>query len=141
MGFMKILSIEPIRNFIYDNNSKIKILLGSRRIGKTVALCFSTLRDIQIDKESEIVYCCNHQTQLKYIEKTLKDLCLIYDYKYKKTSYGLLIEDSTVYLKTINEILQGDLRGTKLKHLKIDEPSFSLNTLKKLLEMFKISSL
>lgn len=140
MSIMDVLNIEPVRDFIYDKEP-IKILIGSRGVGKTVSLCFSTIKDMKLYNESDILFCCNSESQKGYIKKAIKDICKIYDYDYKIDKDRILINDNILYIKSINQIKKGCIKGLRLKHLKIDDPMFNINDFKDLLEEFKISSL
>ncbi len=140
MSIMNVLSVEPIRDFIYDRKN-IKILIGSRRIGKTTSLCFSTIRDMNLDNESDILFCCSFETQKRYIKETIKKICEIYNYEYEINGDRILINDNALYIKSIYQIKNGETRGLRLKHLKVDDPFYSMNDFKKLLEDFKACSL
>lgn len=140
MNIMNVLNIEPIRDFIYDRKD-IKVLIGSRRVGKTASLCFSTIRDMNLDNESDVLYCCPFNTQKAYIKDTIKNICEIYNYEYEIDGDRILINDNALYIKSIYQIKNGETRGLKLKHLKVDEPFYSMNDFKGLLEDFKTCSL
>lgn len=141
MNVMEILSKDTIRNFIYDNNSKIKILLGSRRVGKTSALCLSTIRDMRSNNECDVLFCCSYSAQKRHILQTIKEICSALDCEYESINDGVIINDNRLYIKTINEIERGEARGLRLKHLKIDEPYFSKRALDDLLSLFRVSTI
>lgn len=141
MNVIDILNKDTIRNFIYDNNSKIKILLGSRRVGKTSALCLSTVRDMQENNECDVLFCCSYVGQKRYILQTIKEICSALDCEYELVNDKVIINDNTLYIKSINEIERGDARGLRLKHLKVDEPYFSRRAFDDLLSFFKLSTI
>lgn len=140
MNVIDILSKDTIRNFVYDDNSKIKILLGSRRVGKTAALCLSTVRDMQENNECDVLFCCSYVGQKRYILQTIKEICSALDCEYESAHDGIIINDNRLYVKTINEIEKGDTRGLRFKHLKVDEPYFSRRAFDELLSLFKLST-
>lgn len=105
MQILDLMNTEGIRNFIYDN-SKRKVLIGSRRIGKTTALLLDIHRQSYNNKR--MFFFTKINSTNRYIYEDIKNICECFDTDIelicKNTFYKIKINNSVLYIGTFEAL-------------------------------------
>lgn len=126
MNSIELLNNKDIRNFIYDDSNR-KVLIASRRMGKTSALCYNIIKN-SIGLPRDSVFLAGHNAPIEYMKDTLMNLSSKFDIQVEcnKISggriYRVTIEQSNVYLMTWNAF-RTSYRHLRVKDVYIDEPT------------------
>ena len=78
---MQLLENESIRNFIYDESPR-KLLIGSRRIGKTSALLLNMFRNSTGPLPRDSFYIVSFSKGINTIKDNLLKICKDFNYKH-----------------------------------------------------------
>lgn len=129
---MQLLENESIRNFIYDQSPK-KLLIGSRRVGKTSALLLNMFRNSTRPVPRDSVYITNYSGILTILKDQLLEICNDFNYQdveatelIRNSYIRIRIGQSNIYLTTrkgFSEVC----RHIKFKDAYIDEPNSILD--------------
>lgn len=129
---MQLLENESIRNFIYDESPK-KLLIGSRRVGKTSALLLNIFRNSTRPVPRDSVYITNYSGILTILKDQLLKICNDFNYKDIESTelinnnyIRIKIGQSNIYLTTrkgFSEVC----RHIRFKDAYIDEPNSILD--------------
>ena len=93
---MQLLENESIRNFIYDESPK-KLLIGSRRVGKTSALLLNIFRNSTRPVPRDSVYITNYSGILTILKDQLLEICN--DFNYQDVEVTKLIRNSYIRIR------------------------------------------
>lgn len=125
---MQLLENESIRNFIYDESPR-KLLIGSRRIGKTSALLLNMFRNSTGPLPRDSFYIVSFSKGINTIKDNLLEICKDFNYKYievenriSKTLIKIKIGESTIYITSAKEFMNA-YRYIRFKDIYIDEPN------------------
>lgn len=126
MNSIELLNNTELRNFIYDDSNR-KVLIGSRMVGKTTALCYNILKNsISIPRDSVLI--TGYSAGVTAIKDTLMNLCNNFDISVQCTKmlgehvYRINIEQSNVYIMAWNTFLTS-YRHLRVRDIYIDEPN------------------
>lgn len=129
---MQLLENESIRNFIYDESPK-KLLIGSRRVGKTSALLLNIFRNSTRPVPRDSVYITNYSGILTILKDQLLEICNDFNYQdvevtelIRNSYIRIRIGQSNIYLTTrkgFSEVC----RHIRFKDAYIDEPNSLLD--------------
>lgn len=126
MNSIELLNNTELRNFIYDDSNR-KVLIGSRMVGKTTALCYNILKNsISIPRDSVLI--TGYSAGVTAMKDTLMNLCNNFDISVQCTKmlgehvYRINIEQSNVYIMAWNTFLTS-YRHLRVRDIYIDEPN------------------
>lgn len=136
MNSIELLNNKDLRNFIYDDSNR-KVLIGSRRVGKTSALCYNIIKN-SISLPRDGVFISGYSTGVESMKETLMNLSSKFDLQIEcnKISggriYRITIEQSNIYLMTWSAF-RTSYRHLRVKDIYIDEPNALTVNLRELL--------
>lgn len=125
MNSIELLNNKDLRNFIYDDSNR-KVLIGSRRIGKTSALCYNIIKN-SIGLPRDSVFISGYNASVQCMKDALMNLSSKFDIQVEcnKISgghiYRVTIEQSNIYLMTWCAF-RTSYRHLRVKDVYIDEP-------------------
>lgn len=129
---MQLLENESIRNFIYDESPK-KLLIGSRRVGKTSALLLNMFRNSTRPVPRDSVYITNYSGILTILKDQLLEICNDFNYQdveatelIRNSYIRIRIGQSNIYLTTSKGFSEV-CRHIRFKDAYIDEPNSILD--------------
>lgn len=130
MNMTDILNIDNLRDFIYDNSNK-KVLIGSRRVGKTSALLVNMFRNsIKERGARDAIYISGYPASIRNAKDMFIEICN--DFNITDIIVNQMTPDcfrvqvmgrSTLYFAT-DKSLDTILRHVRLKDSYIDEPNY-----------------
>lgn len=128
MHSMDIFNIDKLRDFIYDDSKK-KVLIGSRGIGKTYSLALNMFKNAIKSKPRESTYIGSSTISLNYVKdifiKIFNDFGMnknVNIIELSKSHIKIIIYNKTIInLITVQKLSQD--KYMRLKDVYIDEPN------------------